>query len=99
MVGNGVTDEEFDGNALVPFAHGMGLISDELFQVHDAPHLDFGCIVVNACLSAPRLKAQLLTSYSVSPTKICTLFKWQSLSLFLFSFNFILEISSSIVKL
>ncbi|XAR60886.1 Carboxypeptidase C [Bertholletia excelsa] len=32
MVGNGVTDEEFDGNALVPFAHGMGLISDELFQ-------------------------------------------------------------------
>lgn len=34
MVGNGVTDEVFDGNALVPFAHGMGLISDELYQVH-----------------------------------------------------------------
>lgn len=33
MVGNGVTDDEFDGNALVPFAHGMGLISDELFEV------------------------------------------------------------------
>ncbi|KAA8543574.1 hypothetical protein F0562_021680 [Nyssa sinensis] len=32
MVGNGVTDEEFDGNALVPFAHGMGLISDDLFE-------------------------------------------------------------------
>ncbi|KAI3667884.1 hypothetical protein L6452_42954 [Arctium lappa] len=32
MVGNGVTDDVFDGNALVPFAHGMGLISDELFQ-------------------------------------------------------------------
>lgn len=32
MVGNGVTDDEFDGNALVPFAHGMGLISDDLFQ-------------------------------------------------------------------
>ncbi|KAJ8645886.1 hypothetical protein MRB53_007634 [Persea americana] len=31
-VGNGVTDTEFDGNALVPFAHGMGLISDDLFQ-------------------------------------------------------------------
>ncbi|GMP90187.1 hypothetical protein CsSME_00041432 [Camellia sinensis var. sinensis] len=31
-VGNGVTDDEFDGNALVPFAHGMGLISDELFE-------------------------------------------------------------------
>lgn len=32
MVGNGVTDEEFDGNALVPFAHGMGLISDDLYE-------------------------------------------------------------------
>ncbi|KAJ0988980.1 hypothetical protein J5N97_007336 [Dioscorea zingiberensis] len=32
MVGNGVTDTEYDGNALVPFAHGMALISDELFQ-------------------------------------------------------------------
>ncbi|XP_058196663.1 serine carboxypeptidase-like 20 [Rhododendron vialii] len=32
MVGNGVTDDEFDGNALVTFAHGMGLISDELFE-------------------------------------------------------------------
>lgn len=33
MVGNGVTDDEFDGNALIPFVHGMGLISDDLFQV------------------------------------------------------------------
>ena len=33
LVGNGVTDETFDGNALVPFAHGMGLISDDLYQV------------------------------------------------------------------
>ncbi|KAF7825886.1 serine carboxypeptidase-like 20 [Senna tora] len=32
MVGNGVTDEVFDGNALVPFTHGMGLISDDLYQ-------------------------------------------------------------------
>lgn len=32
LVGNGVTDETFDGNALVPFAHGMGLISDQLYQ-------------------------------------------------------------------
>ncbi|KAF5201880.1 Serine carboxypeptidase [Thalictrum thalictroides] len=32
IVGNGVTDNEFDGNALVPFAHGMGLISDDLYQ-------------------------------------------------------------------
>ncbi|MFS7903280.1 putative carboxypeptidase C [Helianthus anomalus] len=32
--GNGVADEVFDGNAIVPFAHGMGLISDELYEVH-----------------------------------------------------------------
>ena len=33
MIGNGVTDEQFDGNAVVPFAHGMGLISDGLYEV------------------------------------------------------------------
>ncbi|XP_031100495.1 serine carboxypeptidase 1-like [Ipomoea triloba] len=32
IVGNGVTDDEFDGNALVPFVHGMGLISDTLYE-------------------------------------------------------------------
>ncbi|CAN4101160.1 unnamed protein product [Withania somnifera] len=32
MVGNAVTDEVIDGNALVPFQHGMGLISDELYE-------------------------------------------------------------------
>ncbi|CAA7396129.1 unnamed protein product [Spirodela intermedia] len=32
IVGNGVTDTVFDGDALVPFAHGMGLISDDLYQ-------------------------------------------------------------------
>jgi len=32
LLGNPATDMNFDGNSLVPFAHGMGLISDELFQ-------------------------------------------------------------------
>ncbi|XP_048424337.1 serine carboxypeptidase-like 20 isoform X2 [Pyrus x bretschneideri] len=32
LVGNGVTDRRFDRNALVPFAHGMALISDKIFQ-------------------------------------------------------------------
>ncbi|XP_073222805.1 serine carboxypeptidase-like 20 [Cicer arietinum] len=32
MVGNPVTDDLIDGNALVPFAHGMSLISNELFE-------------------------------------------------------------------
>jgi len=33
MAGNPVTDHKFDGNAIIPFAHGMGLISDEIFEV------------------------------------------------------------------
>ncbi|KAK1426913.1 hypothetical protein QVD17_15593 [Tagetes erecta] len=32
LVGNGVADDVLDGNALVPFAHGMGLISDDLYK-------------------------------------------------------------------
>ncbi|KAL6576845.1 hypothetical protein OROMI_011121 [Orobanche minor] len=36
MVGNGVTDHVFDGNALIPFVHGMGLISDELVEAVSA---------------------------------------------------------------
>lgn len=34
MVGNGVCDTVFDGNALVPFAHGMALISDSIYKVN-----------------------------------------------------------------
>lgn len=33
LVGNGIADELFDGNALVPFAFGMGLISSEIYEV------------------------------------------------------------------
>lgn len=34
LVGNGATDYlNFDGNSKVPFAHGMGLISDEMYEV------------------------------------------------------------------
>ncbi|RZR91653.1 hypothetical protein BHM03_00019829 [Ensete ventricosum] len=40
MVGNGVTDEAFDGDSLVPFAYGMGLISTNLFQVLFSPCQD-----------------------------------------------------------
>ncbi|WCJ35570.1 serine carboxypeptidase-like 2 [Euphorbia peplus] len=32
IIGNPVTDINFDGNARMPFVHGMGLISDELFE-------------------------------------------------------------------
>lgn len=40
-MGNGVTDNEFDGNALVPFAHGMGLISDDLYEVREKHNTRF----------------------------------------------------------
>lgn len=33
LIGNPVTDDVFDGNAIVSFAHGMGLIPDKLFKV------------------------------------------------------------------
>ncbi|KAK4480188.1 hypothetical protein RD792_013250 [Penstemon davidsonii] len=36
MVGNGVCDRDFDGNGLVPFAHGMGLISNNIFKEAEA---------------------------------------------------------------
>ncbi|CAH8316625.1 unnamed protein product [Eruca vesicaria subsp. sativa] len=32
VLGNPVTDTEFDANQRIPFAHGMAVISDELFQ-------------------------------------------------------------------
>ncbi|XP_012085774.1 serine carboxypeptidase-like 20 [Jatropha curcas] len=34
LVGNGVTDTNFDGTliSLLPFAHGMGLVSDDIYQ-------------------------------------------------------------------
>ncbi|THU56718.1 hypothetical protein C4D60_Mb11t20160 [Musa balbisiana] len=32
LVGNPSTDGEYDGNAIIPYAHGMGLISDELYE-------------------------------------------------------------------
>jgi hypothetical protein len=33
LVGNPSTGEKFDYNSQVPYAHGVGIISDELFEV------------------------------------------------------------------
>jgi serine carboxypeptidase-like clade I len=33
LVGNPVTDSNFDDPSKIPFAHGMGLISDEIYDV------------------------------------------------------------------
>ncbi|KAH9734386.1 serine carboxypeptidase-like 20 [Citrus sinensis] len=53
MVGNGVTDEEFDGNALVPFTHGMSLISDKIFElVNDINIYD----ILEPCFHSPNEK-------------------------------------------
>ncbi|KAK2997129.1 hypothetical protein RJ639_026213 [Escallonia herrerae] len=55
MVGNGVTDEKFDANAIVSFAHGMALISDSLFEEAEAAckgyyygHKDKKCLNIAA---------------------------------------------------
>ncbi|CAL0328184.1 unnamed protein product [Lupinus luteus] len=32
LIGNGITDDVFDGNAVLPYAHGLGLISDQIFE-------------------------------------------------------------------
>ena len=51
LVGNGVTDMEFDANALVPFTHGMGLISSEMFEV-----LNFiSYFQLSSCLKASQI--------------------------------------------
>lgn len=44
-VGNGCTDERFDGNAIIPFTHGMGLIDDDLYQVTPLALFPFRFIV------------------------------------------------------
>ena len=36
LIGNGATDVNYDYNAFVPFAHGMGLISTGMFEVCDS---------------------------------------------------------------
>lgn len=33
IAGNPLTDEQFDTDGRIPFLHGMGLVSDELYEV------------------------------------------------------------------
>ena len=64
LVGNGVTDAEFDGDALVPFAYGKSLIRHGLAQA--ARVADFSC--VSACSQSSSSTATgpscLLPAYS-----------------------------------
>lgn len=53
LVGNGIADELFDGNALVPFAFGMGLISSEIYEVRFSSSMkDFEPATVEYSVSA-----------------------------------------------
>ncbi|XP_052154328.1 serine carboxypeptidase 1-like [Oryza glaberrima] len=50
LIGNGATDQDYDFNSFVPFAHGMGLISTELFEdASTACHGTFWGKVNNLC--------------------------------------------------
>jgi len=39
LIGNGATDVNYDYNAFVPFAHGMGLISTDMYEVCGSAHM------------------------------------------------------------
>lgn len=52
-MGNGVCDDVFDGNALVPFTHGMGLIPDELYEVCGSISLFYIIFFLDSYSSVP----------------------------------------------
>ena len=54
LIGNASTDVDYDYNSFVPLAHGMGLISTDMFEVCDST------------LSLVSLKALLLREESVA---------------------------------
>ncbi|KAL0709603.1 hypothetical protein Bca4012_016581 [Brassica carinata] len=47
VLGNPVTDTEFEHNHRIPFAHGMALISDELYEC--ISRINFGNILIPRC--------------------------------------------------
>lgn len=52
MVGNGCTDDKFDGDAIIPFIYGMGLISINMYKdVQKACNNSYWNATDSACLS------------------------------------------------
>jgi len=54
LIGNGVSGSQFEGlSALIPFTHGMGLVSDDIFEVRKShfilflPHLSLLTETIN----------------------------------------------------
>ncbi|CAN6171802.1 unnamed protein product [Urochloa humidicola] len=50
LVGNPLTGESVDVTSKVPYAHGFGLISDQLFEL--VSEVDMGNILINKCVFA-----------------------------------------------
>lgn len=41
IVGNPITGSKFDKNFHVPYSHGVGIISDQLYEVTSNPYTQF----------------------------------------------------------
>ncbi|MCO5607000.1 hypothetical protein L7F22_061191 [Adiantum nelumboides] len=66
LIGNGVTDEVFDEDALVPFAHGMGLISDQLFEELERDcNSSYWNATASACVSKIRKLRQDISALNI----------------------------------
>uniref|UniRef100_M8BQ28 Carboxypeptidase n=1 Tax=Aegilops tauschii TaxID=37682 RepID=M8BQ28_AEGTA len=69
LIGNGVTDLDYDLNSFVPFAHGMGLISTDLFEdVSAACHGTFWGKVNDVCqekIDRVRWELKDLNTYNI----------------------------------
>ncbi|KAF7029054.1 hypothetical protein CFC21_040888 [Triticum aestivum] len=69
LIGNGATDADYDLNSFVPFAHGMGLISTDLFEdVSAACHGTFWGKVNDVCqenIDRVRWELKDLNTYNI----------------------------------
>jgi serine carboxypeptidase-like clade 1 len=67
LVGNGCTDDKFDGDAIIPFMYGMGLISTDMFEsVQQACNGSYWNASGQTC------QAELQNVYDVLPSLNCT---------------------------
>lgn len=69
VLGNPATDPGFDDNAPVPFAYGMGLISDELYEVTQC--FAYADDPIRFCLITAPMGQRILLS--IETNKICPL--------------------------
>ncbi|KAF3323736.1 serine carboxypeptidase 1-like protein [Carex littledalei] len=69
LIGNGFTDMKYDGNSFVPFAHGMGLISEDMYEeVHTVCAGSYYMNANEACqgkIAEVRLELKDLNKYHI----------------------------------